>query len=280
MRALIVFVVLITFFASCNNQRKRPEPNYYRNLFTNEILSQSEFDSLAMSIMMENLDSLQRQNINYHFYNIEISNDSVIQPFKYDIRIGTEYFVRAHKYEKIGMKLSPKFLRTINGDSIQIGGLQSKPMLINLWFVRCGGCIEEIPALNKLKEKYSDRVNFVALTFENDKSVRDFLNKKDFNFIHITNNGEFIDFIGTRPYPENIFISREGIIEFIEGGIGGYPDLEKATEHFDAIINKLLLPTSNIKQWGFDTYENHPATIELLQRQAMMTPVNPNVSYL
>ena len=141
------------------------------------------------------------------------------------------------------MKISPKFFRTINEDSIQIGGEQSKPMLINLWFVNCGGCIEEIPALNKLKEKYSDRVNFVAMTFDNDKKVHDFLNKNDFNFIHITDDKEFIDYIGTKPYPENIFISKEGTIEFIEGGIGGNPDLEVATEHFDAIIKKLLLPT-------------------------------------
>jgi len=199
---------------------------------------------------MENLDSLQQPEIGYHFYNIEISNDSVIQPFKYDIRIGTEYLVREHEYEKIGMKISPKLLRTINGDSIQIGGQQSKPMLINLWFVNCGGCIEEIPALNKLKEEYSDRVNFVAMTFDNDKKVLDFLNKNDFNFIHITNNKEFIDYIGTTPYPENIFISREGTIEFIEDGIGGYPDLEMASEHFDAIIKELLLPVPKIANGG------------------------------
>jgi thiol-disulfide isomerase/thioredoxin len=243
MKALLLSIFLITFFTSCNNQRKRPEPNFYRNLFTNETLSQSEYDSLRLSIVMENLDSLQQPHISFHHYNIEISNDSVIQPFAYSIRIGTEYLVRAREYEKMGMIISPEFFRTLNGDSIQIGGQQSKPMLINLWFVHCRGCIEEMPALNKLKEKYSDRVNFVAMTFENDKSVHDFLNKKEFNFIHITNNKEFIDYIGSYPYPENIFISSEGTIEFIEGGIGGNPDLEKATEHFDAIIKKLLLPT-------------------------------------
>jgi len=243
MKAIALIIILMTFFTSCNNRRKRPEPDFYKNLFTNETLSQSEFDTLRISIIRENLDSLQRPTIAYHFYNIEISNDSIIQPFKYDIRIGTEYLVRAHEYDKIGMKISPKFFRTINEDSIQIGGEQSKPMLINLWFVNCGGCIEEIPALNKLKEKYSDRVNFVAMTFDNAKKVHDFLNKNDFNFIHITDDKEFIDYIGTKPYPENIFISKEGTIEFIEGGIGGNPDLEVATEHFDAIIKKLLLPT-------------------------------------
>ena len=239
----VTLLISIVLFISCANNRKRPEPNFYRNLFTNETLNKAEFDTLIRSIRKENIDSIPKNlSINYHFYSIEISNDSIIQPFKYDLRIGTEYLVRAEKYEKIGMKISPKILLTINGDSIQIGGEQSKPMLINLWFVNCGGCVQEIPALNSLQEKYSDQVNFIAMTFDDAKKVNNFLNNKEFKFDHITDSRKFIDYIGTRPYPENIFINKEGIIEFIEGGIGGNPNLEMATEHFDAIIKKLLLP--------------------------------------
>lgn len=239
----ITLLISIVLFISCTNNKKRTEPNFYRNLYTNETLNKAEFDILSRSIRKENIHSIpQDLSINYHFYSIEISNDSIIQPFKYDLRIGTEYLVRADKYEKIGMKISPKILLTINGDSIQIGGEQSKPMLINLWFVNCGGCVQEIPALNSLQEKYSDKVNFIAMTFDDAKKVNNFLNNKEFKFDHITDSRKFIDYIGTRPYPENIFINKEGIIEFIEGGIGGNPNLEMATEHFDAIIKKLLLP--------------------------------------
>jgi thiol-disulfide isomerase/thioredoxin len=239
----VTLLISIVLFISCTNNKKRTEPNFYRNLYTNETLNKAEFDILSRSIRKENVHSIpQDLSINYHFYSIEISNDSIIQPFKYDLRIGTEYLVRADKYEKIGMKISPKILLTINGDSIQIGGEQSKPMLINLWFVNCGGCVQEIPALNSLQEKYSDKVNFIAMTFDDAKKVNNFLNNKEFKFDHITDSRKFIDYIGTRPYPENIFINKEGIIEFIEGGIGGNPNLEMATEHFDAIIKKLLLP--------------------------------------
>lgn len=140
------------------------------------------------------------------------------------------------------MKITPQVLLTIDGDSIQIGGQQSKPMLINLWFVHCGGCIEEIPALMKLKEKYSEQVNFVAITFDDSQSVRKFLGKNKFNFMHITNADHFINYIGTRPYPENIFINNEGVIEFIEGGIGSNPNLDIAIEHFESIIQEMLQP--------------------------------------
>ncbi|MDP3559496.1 MAG: TlpA disulfide reductase family protein, partial [Legionellaceae bacterium] len=190
----VTLLISIVLFISCTNNRKRPEPNFYRNLYTNETLNKAEFDTLSRSIIKENVDSItQTPIINYHFYSIEISNDSIIQPFKYDLRIGTEYLVRADKYEKIGMKISPKILLTINDDSIQIGGEQSKPMLINLWFVNCGGCVQEIPALNSLQEKYSDKVNFIAMTFDDAKKVNNFLNNKEFKFDHITDSRKFID---------------------------------------------------------------------------------------
>lgn len=38
-------------------------------------------------------------------------------------------------------------------------------------------------------------------------------------------------------------------------------------------------PTSYIKHWGIGVYEMYSAPLELLQRQTMMTPANPNVSY-
>jgi len=242
----VAFLISIVLFISCNKSKKI-EPNFYRNLYTNEILSKSAFDTLSRSIIKENFDSRPKSfQINYHLYSVEISKDSIIQPFKYDLRIGTEYLVRANKYEKIGMKVSTKILRTINGDSIQIGGVQSKPMLINLWFVNCGPCVHEIPALNLLQEKYSDKIIFIAMTPDDSKKINHFLNNSEFKFIHVPESKEFIEYIGTNPYPENIFISKEGIVEFIEGGIGGNPDLEMAIEHFDAIIKKLLLPTHNI----------------------------------
>jgi len=53
------------------------------------------------------------------------------------------------------MKILPRKLLSIDGDSIQIGGKQKKPTLINLWFVQCPGCVAETPALNKIKEKYA-----------------------------------------------------------------------------------------------------------------------------
>ena len=227
-------IAIISTFG-CTQKSKRIEPNFYKNLYTGKILDALEFNkfqnSLATGFLdttyMRSLDStamkkyvdstLSKVNIHFFFDSRIVNNDSVIQPFNYDIRIGDEYIVRANSYEKIGMDISPRIFQTIAGDSIQIGGKQDKPTLVNLWFVECRGCIAEIPALNRLREKYVDKVNFVAMTFENKRSVLSFLKKKEFNCKHITTANDYIKQIAAKPYPENIFIGRDGHIKYIEG---------------------------------------------------------------
>jgi len=206
---------------------------------------------LIDSVQYKKFDSIKGvKNITMHFYELIVSNDSVIQTFKYDVRVGNEYLVRAESFEKIGMKISPQTFLTTDGDSIQIGGKQAKPTLINLWFVACGGCVAEIPALNKLKEKYADKVNFIAMTFDEDKKVKRFLKRKEFNFKHITEAEKFIEYIGSKPYPENIFIDRDGFIQNIEGGLSNNKDLDLVTKYFDSIIEKLLQPKAKELQVG------------------------------
>lgn len=244
-KTLFLSLCLILLIA-CNQRNNRPVPDFYKNLITNEILTKTEFESLINKLHQDIPDSMKgNENITMHFVTLIISNDSIIQPFDYDIRIGDEYIVRAGSYDKIGMKIAPQQLLTIDGDSIQIGGRQSKPTLINLWFVECPGCVAEIPALNKLQEKYADSVNFIALTFEDKKVIKRFLKRKEFNFIHVS-DANFINFIGTKPYPENIFINKEGDIQYIEGVLSNDENLDLVIKHFELIIEKLLLPDSNL----------------------------------
>lgn len=245
MKITIPFLLLsVVVFTSCRQNRKRPEPDIYKNLYTQEILDKTKFSELINSLHTEYYDSIiGTANITIHFKKTIVSNDSIIQPFKYDVRVGDEYKIRAQTYDKIGMNITPRTFQTLHGDSILIGGKQLKPTVINLWFIHCPGCIAEIPALNKLQEKYADKVKFVALTFEEEKDVLKFLRKKDFNFKHVTGVDDFIKGIGSKPYPENIFIDRNGVIRNIEGGLGVSKDFDMILKHFESLIEELLLPS-------------------------------------
>ena len=219
-----------------NNCSSRPEPDYYKNLFTGEILDELEFKQFRDSLYTMSLDSIEgKKMVNLRFMKLINSNDSTIQHFDYSIRVGMEYLVRAESYEKLGMSIPRKIFKTLDGNSIQVGGMKAKPTLINLWFVGCTGCVQEMPELNEIKAKYGDQVNFISMTFDEEPKVTKFLSRTDFDFTHIVNAGDYIEQIGSSPYPENIFINKQGDIEFIEGGVQG-----NEVAYFEGILEELI----------------------------------------
>lgn len=230
-----LLILFITIFG-CKQKSQTIEANFYKDSWTGVVYNKVEFEEYLKTLYIKHVDTTRGKiNIGIHNSKLVFSGDSIIQPFKYDIRLGNEYIIRANSYEKIGMKIpSQKFL-TITGDSINIGGKQKKPILINLWFIGCPGCIKEISDLNRLKKKYADKVDFIAMTFESEKDVKEFLKRKEFNFSHVANSETFIKQIGTKPYPENIFINKEGDVQFVEGPLAN-GDLE----YFESNLKKLL----------------------------------------
>ena len=60
------------------------------------------------------------------------------------------------------------------------------------------------------------------------------------NFNHITDLEEFIKIIGTKPYPESIFIDQKGYIKYIEGGLANHEDLDLVINHFETLLEDML----------------------------------------
>ena len=230
-------VAIVLLFSACG--RKSPKVDFYENLYTGEIIAASDFETYAIELINAHLDSTNgKAKVFFHTCK-RTSSDSVIVSFKYDVKIGKEYLVRADEVrsQKINMKIDSQKFTTIKGDVIAIGGTQDKPTMINLWFVGCRGCIEEMPVLNDLQKKYADKMNFIAMTFEDTKEVEKFLNRKQFTFTHVSNAYDFIKHIGASPYPESIFIDKDGYIKYIEGVISGNTG---SASHFEEIIEELI----------------------------------------
>ena len=141
-------------------------------------------------------------------------NDSIIKLFKTTVKEVNPY---AEMDNFIGKKLPFENLRDINGNEFNIESLKGKPTLVNLWFVNCAPCIEEMPQLNELKKHYGKSVNFLAVTFNNKKKVDDFLLKKTFNFTHIVDAQIEIDKLNNDSYPLNIYLDKDGIIQSYQG---------------------------------------------------------------
>jgi len=112
-----------------------------------------------------------------------------------------------------GQQLPDFNFKDINDSTISLQSLKGKPVVINFWFSACVPCIQEMPALNLLKEKYKNSdVVFLSMTFENGKTVMDFLKKHVFHFIPIPGAKDYCDNI-TVIYPLTLFVNRQGIIQ-------------------------------------------------------------------
>ena len=118
-----------------------------------------------------------------------------------------------------------------------------KITLINLWFTSCPPCIAEIPYLNDLKKQYEDRVNFVAITFENKDKINTFLKRKPFDFEHLVDGASYLkQDLKTNTYPKLVFMDRSGTVRFVENAVmaqGRGPAAEVTEilkEHLDYLL--------------------------------------------
>jgi len=59
--------------------------------------------------------------------------------------------------------------------------LNNKFVFIDFWATWCAPCRESLPHVDKLAEKYKDKVVFLAMSDEKETDVRQFLQKKNFN---------------------------------------------------------------------------------------------------
>lgn len=118
-------------------------------------------------------------------------------------------------------KLFPnRTVKSLDENSVSIKDFIGKYIVINWWATTCAPCIQEMPGLNSLVEKYKSNpeVVFLAIAFDKKEKVENFLKSKKFNYIQTVGNNETAKLFG-KSYPKNIIVNPQGIISFYsEGG--------------------------------------------------------------
>lgn len=170
-------------------------------------------------------------------------NDSVIHYVSFDIKDKQNSSTVSEKDNLTGGPFPGFELKDITGKKIALSDLKGKPTLINFWFATCAPCIDEMPHLNALKEKYGDTVNFIAITYEDKARVTKFLSKRKFNFQHIANAQSYIDELGFTSFPVNVFLDKEAKVRKVTHGLpyvrqGGKMKIKDAKQ-FEEILNTL-----------------------------------------
>jgi thiol-disulfide isomerase/thioredoxin len=135
-----------------------------------------------------------------------------------------------------GKEIPPFNFVTLEGKTITKDSLKGEVTILCVWATWCGDCIREIPELNDLVTKYKEnnKVNFIALSDENEETVRKSLLRFPFYFDHVVNAGEYTNLIKTgltKHFPQVLFVDKDLNIIF---------DVTENKEHIFGVLDNYI----------------------------------------
>lgn len=156
------------------------------------------------------------------------------------------------------------------GQTGTLTALRGNALVLEFWATWCAGCVEQIPHINALVEKYSDRpVRFVSITDEDKDLVQRFLTKRPISgWIGIDSTGATYRRYNVEGRPQTALIDGKGVLR----GMWTPDSIDEAT------IEKLIagtLPVAAQPQGtpSIGTEPNAPPPIfQALIRPAMPSP--------
>jgi proline iminopeptidase len=105
--------------------------------------------------------------------------------------------------------------KDIDGDSCSLQGYKGKVVVLNFWFTTCPPCIQEMPHLNDLTTAYKGKdVVFLGLSFNDEGSVRAFLQKQPFVYHQIPNSDAIDSLYHVQSWPTSFVIDKNGQVTY------------------------------------------------------------------
>jgi peroxiredoxin len=109
------------------------------------------------------------------------------------VRTVTKTVVQAPATAQNG-SLAPDFTVTsIDGKTFDSKALRGKVIVLNLWFVNCPFCVQEIALLNPMVDQYKDAV-FIGMAVNSKPQLVSFLKANPFKYNIIPNAGQLMLF--------------------------------------------------------------------------------------
>ena len=76
------------------------------------------------------------------------------------------------------------------GNKIKLSSFSDKPVLVNFWATWCPPCVAELPALQRLYDKYKNDVYFVFISNEPVGTVNRFMSKHEYSIPYYFGDGD------------------------------------------------------------------------------------------
>jgi peroxiredoxin len=119
-------------------------------------------------------------------------------------------------------KLAPNFrLETIDGGSLQLSDLRGRPVFLNFWATWCFSCVTEMPAMQRLADKYGDQVVVLGVnTGEPADRALAFATAQEIRYPLVLDPDLTVtETYGVRAMPTSLFIDVNGVVHSVSFGV-------------------------------------------------------------
>jgi cytochrome c biogenesis protein CcmG/thiol:disulfide interchange protein DsbE len=108
---------------------------------------------------------------------------------------------------------APQFVMTDGLQTVDIGKLRGKIVVLNLWATWCAPCVEELPSLLALQQRMPQLAVVAVSTDQDDSVYRHFLVQHHVNVLTIRDAEMKVNqMYGTVQIPETYIIDRNGVM--------------------------------------------------------------------
>ena len=130
-------------------------------------------------------------------------------------------------------------LFSATGERFTRKDFEGKVTVVNFWASWCGPCVEEIPALNRLREHMKDKpFELISINYaEKQEQIRDFLTMVEVDFpVLMDEDGSYSAKWNVLVYPATFVIGADGTIAYgVNGAIEW--DSEEVTTKLEALMD-------------------------------------------
>jgi thiol-disulfide isomerase/thioredoxin len=110
-------------------------------------------------------------------------------------------------------KPAPLFVMSDGVQTVDMGKLRGKTVVLNLWATWCAPCVEELPSLLELQQKLPNIAVVAVSTDQDDTVYRKFLVKHNVDVLTVRDSDQKVNqMYGTVMIPETYIIDRDGVI--------------------------------------------------------------------
>ncbi|MDQ3044435.1 MAG: TlpA family protein disulfide reductase [Chloroflexota bacterium] len=118
--------------------------------------------------------------------------------------------------------LAPNFrLHNLAGEEVLLSDLRGRPVFLNFWATWCFSCITEMPAMQRLADRYGEDVIVIGVNVGQSAEVaREFAAREEIRYpLLLDLEQEVTKAFGVRAMPTSLFIDRYGVVSSVNYGV-------------------------------------------------------------